>query len=52
MPWVPGRTLAGEGMTYGEFKLNENANLKFVRVMLVDAEGKRAWSNPINLENR
>jgi len=51
-PWVTGRTHAGEGLTYAEFKLNENANLKFVRVMLVDEEGKRAWCNPINLENR
>ena len=51
-PWVPGRTLFGENLTYGEFTLNENTEHKFIRVMLVDEEGRRAWSNPIDLENK
>ncbi len=49
LPWAQGRTKEGENLTYAEFTLNPNLPHKFIRVMLVDENGKRAWSNPIDL---
>lgn len=50
LPWVSGRTKEGEGLTYAEYTLNPNTKHKFIRILLVDENGKRAWSNPIDLE--
>lgn len=52
LPWGgPTATQTGDGLTYAEYTINTNFPLphKFIRVMLVDENGKRAWSNPIDL---
>lgn len=50
LPWGgPTGTQTGEDLTYAEYTLNPNLAHKFIRVMLVDKDGKRAWSNPIDL---
>ena len=52
IPWGgPTATQTGDGLTYAEYTINTNFPLphKFIRVMLVDENGKRAWSNPIEL---
>lgn len=45
--WAPGRVLEGEGLTEASFALDEED--LFIRAEVVDAEGKRAWSNIILL---
>lgn len=37
----------GENLTEARFPLKRWADLGFARVTVIDAEGKRAWSNPI-----
>lgn len=48
--WANGRCLTGEGMTYGRYDLSANRGETFLRVQIMDAEGKSAWSNPISLK--
>jgi len=48
--WVPNRRCDGEGMTHIEYKLNPREN--FVRFELLDAEGRIAWSSPIDVTAR
>ena len=50
LPWVGGRTVAGDGLTEASFKINRARGESFVRVILIDEEGKRAWANPIEIE--
>ena len=49
MPWTPDRNFHGEGITRAEYRINRNAFWPetFVRVVLIDRDGKKAWSNPI-----
>ena len=45
--WAPGRVLEGDGLTEACFAVKEEDH--FVRAEVVDADGKRAWSNIILL---
>lgn len=45
--WAPGRVVEGEGLTEACFQPQEED--RFIRAEVVDAEGKRAWSNIILL---
>lgn len=47
--WAHGRCTAGSGRTEAEYSLDANEGESFVRVQLIDAQGKKAWSNPILL---
>lgn len=46
--YAHGRTVTGEGLTEAAFKLSPAD--RFVRIILIDREGKRAWANPIELD--
>lgn len=46
--YAHGRTVAGEAMTEAAYKLSPDD--RFVRIILIDENGKRAWSNPIVLD--
>ena len=49
LPWGSGRVFTGENLTHVEYPISE-LNRRFVRVVLEDENGKRAWSNPIVLD--
>lgn len=40
-------SVQGQSMTRAEIPLNRFANSPFLRVSVIDAAGKRAWSNPV-----
>lgn len=48
--YVGGRTVAGDNLTEAAFKLNRERAEYFIRVILIDEEGRRAWSNPIKIK--
>lgn len=45
--WVPNRQIYGENLTHVEYKIHPRD--RFVRINLVDANGKIAWSSPIDV---
>ena len=47
--WVKGRCIEGRGMTSAEYKIRDTD--RFVRVIVTDAQGREAWSNPIPIEH-
>ena len=49
LPWGAGRAVVGTGVTHAEYTLHP-LNRRFVRVVVEDENGRRAWSNPIVLE--
>lgn len=46
--WVKGRSHVGEGLTSAEYTLAPADG--FVRVQIIDAEGKSAWSSPVAVQ--
>ncbi|HPY94701.1 MAG TPA: hypothetical protein PLR12_04685 [Clostridia bacterium] len=46
LPWNGGRVTTGEGVREGSYRLNRAWGERFVRVVLEDLEGRRAWLNP------
>lgn len=50
LPWVGGRTVSGEEMTEATYKISRARGESFVRIILVDEEGRRAWANPIEIK--
>lgn len=50
LPWVGGRTFSGENLTEASYKINRERGERFVRVILIDKEGRRAWANPIEIK--
>ncbi len=49
LPWGSDRVIVGENITQGTYKIQRQRFQKYVRVMIEDAEGKRAWLSPIQL---
>jgi len=49
LPWVTGRSKCGEDLTYAELRVERERGLRFMRVLLIDKNGKRAWSNPFDM---
>ena len=47
--YVKDRTVTGEGFTHFTYKINHARGEYYVRIILIDKDGKRAWSNPILL---
>ncbi len=45
-PWERFRSISGEGLTHGEFRLS---NQMFVRAEVIDEEGRMAWSQYFDL---
>lgn len=46
LPWNQNRCAVGEGITNGEYALNFAAGERFVRVVIEDALGRKAFMNP------
>ncbi|NLW21334.1 MAG: CehA/McbA family metallohydrolase [Clostridiales bacterium] len=49
LPWNGGRVVSGEALTQGNYRLNRDGGERFVRVVLEDSQGRRAWLNPFSL---
>ncbi len=49
VPWGSKRVINGENLTHAEYKLEPTLNRRFIRIVVEDSDGKRAWSNPIIL---
>lgn len=49
LPYVRGRCVQGDGITEATYKINAEAMERYVRVFLVDDQGRRAWANPIDV---
>lgn len=49
--WATGRCITSPGQTQAEYDLRANPNETFVRCQIMDAQGKSAWSNPIQLHH-
>lgn len=47
--WSSQRCQTGQDLTFASYDLSQNHNETFVRVQLIDAQGRSAWSNPIPL---
>ncbi len=45
--WVGGRCMEGKGLTERVYKIQPNE--KYIRIQLTDENGRRAWSNPIQV---
>lgn len=48
LPWVTGRCRPGEGITEQVYDLQPRD--RFIRVEIVDGQGRRAWLSPIRIE--
>ena len=49
LPYVGVRALKGHDMTEAGYPVQTRLGERYVRCMLIDAQGRRAWSNPIAL---
>ena len=47
--YVKNRTVCGDGITEATYQIQRRRSEAFVRIILVDAEGRRAWANPIQI---
>ena len=47
--YVHDRVTDGDGMTEAVYRIKRERGESFVRIILIDAEGRRAWSNPIRV---
>lgn len=45
--WAPNRSHEGPGITQAEFTVSREWNERFVRVIIEDENGKKAWANPV-----
>ena len=48
-PYAPDRCAQGPGRTEASYLIRRDWNERFVRVIVEDGEGKRAWANPIEI---
>ncbi|NLX82203.1 MAG: CehA/McbA family metallohydrolase [Clostridiales bacterium] len=48
-PYAPDRCWQGEGITQASYTIRRDWNERFVRVIIQDEEGRRAWANPIEI---
>lgn len=51
LPWAPKRNFTGEGLSEASYqvKLSGSFPETFLRVIIIDKEGRKAWANPIRL---
>ena len=49
LSWVTGRCRMGEGLTSSVYTLPTQTGETFVRCQMIDAQGRSAWTNPIDL---
>lgn len=46
LTWSDGRCASGQGVTQASYRVSRRRGESFVRVVLEDAQGRRAWMNP------
>ncbi len=54
LPYVGGRCRedeSGEGLTEAVYRVNRERLERFVRIILIDKDGRRAWANPIDVSH-
>lgn len=44
--WSDFRVVSGDGVTHASYRVEKARGERFIRVILIDAEGRRAWLNP------
>lgn len=49
LPWAPERCVSGEGLTQASYRVHPGYGERFVRVVVTDREGKKAWLNPFRV---
>ena len=49
LPWANNRCVANPGMTEAEYTAHPEKGETFVRIQVMDKEGRSAWSNPVLL---
>ncbi|MDD4081224.1 MAG: hypothetical protein PHP02_07405 [Eubacteriales bacterium] len=49
LPWTPGRCVSGEGITRGSYHVRKESGERFIRVIIEDRNGRKAWLNPFKL---
>ena len=49
LPWTDGRCVSGGGLTEASYTVHPERGETFVRVQVMDEQGRSAWSNPIRL---
>ena len=49
LPYTRQRCVQGEGLTEAIYKTNAEQMERYVRIFLVDEQGRRAWANPIDV---
>ena len=49
LPYVRNRCVQGENLTEATYEINFDRLERFVRVILIDKQGRRAWANPIDV---
>ena len=49
LAWNNHRAVSGSGVTRAEYRLDRARGESFVRVILIDREGRRAWLNPFRV---
>lgn len=51
LPWAPLRNFTGEGITQASYALKRYGDFPetFVRVVVIDAQGRKAWANPVKV---
>lgn len=47
--WTPNRCQVGHDLVFASYDLTRNRGERHVRIQLIDAQGRSAWSNPIVL---
>ena len=49
LTWAHGRVHEGEGLTHASYRPERDRGESFIRVILEDEQGRRAWLNPFSL---
>lgn len=51
LPWAPLRNFSGESITQASYTIKRHSDFPetFVRVVIIDAQGRKAWANPIKV---
>lgn len=49
LPWAPLRSVQGEGITTAQYKVQHDMGDSYVRVIIEDEKGLRAWANPFKV---
>lgn len=49
LPWAPSRCVSGENLTRAKYRVHPELGERFIRVVAIDHQGKKAWLNPVSI---